>query len=598
MASRVCSETAIRTPEKALDVSRLCTAKGIRNKPKADEAQGEMGRRFSTGTSRRQMLRDILKSSARHAFDSHRDKAEAGRGGMWAAKPLSEYAHPRALFSLRRLRQRVWPAKYASFHPLRSAVLPLSTRLTIKQSPPLGHILCRDCCTTIIEKNSPRLPAVCPFCREEFTQPSIRLIRIDFSATHLLSGASTPRRSPLSPRTPLIIEDDFPPDLALKASATALFPQDEARRLESKVAKLAAKKCSVDEVTALHKELQDWLASDAGNADPVSAASASRPSRVLIAPSSLRPKKSSSLYLSALLLHAILANHHAFQDATKAAKAAENTLKEKVNALEIEKGKLEVELLKCVPRRPPRLFHQPDIVSLLHHRQKAQSQKVQDAPQTPQRAADLGGRYKSTTPTASHQGPSTPTPMSRAQSLSPPSTRVSSPTNMSTHFLPSLTRLTFSTHAHTRSASVAPGATSSTHARATPLTRSPSVAPTTLSTSVASPTRAPSTAPRPPLRSATPHVPFSSQHHPLRSATPHIPSPVPTRSTIPTPTPTPTPRKTRTLSNPSMPDHRLWYPAQAAPQPVVSSRHTPTQASTVAAAGRPMGPRTAAGTRS
>ncbi len=35
-----------------------------------------------------------------------------------------------------------------------------------------------------------------------------------------------------------------------------------ARRLESKVAQVAAKKCSVEEVTTLHKELQDWLQSD------------------------------------------------------------------------------------------------------------------------------------------------------------------------------------------------------------------------------------------------------------------------------------------------------------------------------------------------
>ena len=36
----------------------------------------------------------------------------------------------------------------------------------------------------------------------------------------------------------------------------------EAKRLESKVAQVAAKKCSVEEVTTLHRELQDWLQSD------------------------------------------------------------------------------------------------------------------------------------------------------------------------------------------------------------------------------------------------------------------------------------------------------------------------------------------------
>jgi hypothetical protein len=33
----------------------------------------------------------------------------------------------------------------------------------------------------------------------------------------------------------------------------------DARRLEDKVAKVAAKKCSVEEVSTLHRELQEWL---------------------------------------------------------------------------------------------------------------------------------------------------------------------------------------------------------------------------------------------------------------------------------------------------------------------------------------------------
>lgn len=36
----------------------------------------------------------------------------------------------------------------------------------------------------------------------------------------------------------------------------------EARRLEDKVAAVAAKKCSVEEVSTLHKELQEWLTHD------------------------------------------------------------------------------------------------------------------------------------------------------------------------------------------------------------------------------------------------------------------------------------------------------------------------------------------------
>lgn len=36
----------------------------------------------------------------------------------------------------------------------------------------------------------------------------------------------------------------------------------EARRLEDRVAAVAAKKCSVEEVSTLHKELQEWLTHD------------------------------------------------------------------------------------------------------------------------------------------------------------------------------------------------------------------------------------------------------------------------------------------------------------------------------------------------
>jgi hypothetical protein len=50
--------------------------------------------------------------------------------------------------------------------------------------------------------------------------------------------------------------------------------------------------------------------------------------------------------LSSLLLKAILTNHHAFSDASKAAKNAEASLKLKADELELEKGRLEVELHK------------------------------------------------------------------------------------------------------------------------------------------------------------------------------------------------------------------------------------------------------------
>ncbi|KAI0029507.1 hypothetical protein K488DRAFT_27361, partial [Vararia minispora EC-137] len=135
------------------------------------------------------------------------------------------------------------------------------TSHNLPHSIPCGHVLCLSCCTSIIEKTS-KAP-MCPFCREQFSRSSVRKIRIDFPGNGG-SGWSTPRRSPRSPRAPLI-EDDFPHDLLLKVNATANPSEDndrrvhEARRLETRVLKVASQKTSVEEVTTLQRELHDWL---------------------------------------------------------------------------------------------------------------------------------------------------------------------------------------------------------------------------------------------------------------------------------------------------------------------------------------------------
>jgi hypothetical protein len=54
----------------------------------------------------------------------------------------------------------------------------------------------------------------------------------------------------------------------------------------------------------------------------------------------------SSSTMGSLLLKAILTNHHVFSDASKAAKNLEASLKLKADELELEKGRLEVELHK------------------------------------------------------------------------------------------------------------------------------------------------------------------------------------------------------------------------------------------------------------
>lgn len=58
-----------------------------------------------------------------------------------------------------------------------------------------------------------------------------------------------------TPRPPLkeVDDDDYNPNLSQ--------PSD-AKRLEEKVAKAAASKCSFEEVSELHKEIQQWLAAE------------------------------------------------------------------------------------------------------------------------------------------------------------------------------------------------------------------------------------------------------------------------------------------------------------------------------------------------
>ena len=122
-----------------------------------------------------------------------------------------------------------------------------------------GHVLCLSCCHAIVHKTHPKHAPACPFCRETFTIDTVRLIRVDFGSS---SGWSTPRGP--APRGALVedLEVSDPDDDILLLNPGVLKTRAEARRLERKVAKVAAKKCSVEEVTTLHKELQEWLTSD------------------------------------------------------------------------------------------------------------------------------------------------------------------------------------------------------------------------------------------------------------------------------------------------------------------------------------------------
>jgi hypothetical protein len=77
-------------------------------------------------------------------------------------------------------------------------------------------------------------------------------------------------------------EGEFPDDMLLKASAPG-FPEPdgvrerEARVLESKVARVASRDCSVEEVTTLQKEVDRWLTEVTAADDVRVLSSSSRP---------------------------------------------------------------------------------------------------------------------------------------------------------------------------------------------------------------------------------------------------------------------------------------------------------------------------------
>ncbi|KAH9950749.1 hypothetical protein B0H21DRAFT_686066 [Amylocystis lapponica] len=282
-------------------------------------------------------------------------------------------------------------------------------------SIPCGHVMCLHCCNSILEKTSARLSPSCPFCRVQFTSDTIRLIRIDFGG----SGWSTPRSgAEVHDSADMGSDDDI-----LLLNPSMFKSRSDVRRLEHKVAKVAAKKCSVQEVTMLHKELQQWLTSDVKSED-----------------------QASSLYLSAALLRAILVNHVAHSDATKAAKIVEHNLRKTVDELETANHDLEAEM------------------------RKMQAQYAAKAQECHALRAELT-RYgiKSATPTVGSPTPPPPTSVSsvrdsalmtppRPQSTSsiPPSRPgATSPTSSIRTYTPSpLARSTTATH--TRSASAAP----------------------------------------------------------------------------------------------------------------------------------------------
>ncbi|EKM77758.1 hypothetical protein AGABI1DRAFT_107927 [Agaricus bisporus var. burnettii JB137-S8] len=342
-------------------------------------------------------------------------------------------------------------------------------------SIPCGHVMCASCCTTIVEKTSSRLSPVCPFCRESFTPDSVRLIRMDFAT----SGWSTPRRHPTFEGA-----SDFTGELLAKRTEQLLRsdnrPKSETRRLEDKVARIAAKKCSVEEVSALHQELESVLRSG-------------------------KDEQSTSLFLSAVLLRAILMNHQAHSEASKIAKTNEMSFREKIEHLELTTQKLDVE-----SKRQRKLYEQ-----------KAQeSQQLRtEVTQLRSLAASHGVPLSS----SSYSSASASAAASTPEPTSPTSPRATSPPTY--------------TSASASASSMSPSRYNSLHSRSTSMSASAATRPTTPAT------------PSMLGRSQTPAPSMFSHTSPLRngvsarSMTPaagygrsYTPAPVSSRSMTPGPT--------------------------------------------------------------
>lgn len=159
-----------------------------------------------------------------------------------------------------------------------------------------GHVLCETCSLRIVEKTSPRLAPACPYCREPYTTDSVRVIRVDYASpsnsasnSRAASRAASPApRAWRSPRAMLSLDtstsgrnddnnvmwgargivddsDDRQCDDSITtpcASRDLASHRAEAKRLEDKINVVASKRCSVEDVQNLMKEIEEWLKAD------------------------------------------------------------------------------------------------------------------------------------------------------------------------------------------------------------------------------------------------------------------------------------------------------------------------------------------------
>ncbi|KAH9923527.1 uncharacterized protein B0H18DRAFT_955842 [Fomitopsis serialis] len=294
-------------------------------------------------------------------------------------------------------------------------------------SIPCGHILCLNCCNNILEKTSPRQTPSCPFCRVPFTSDTIRLIRVDFGGHG--SGWSTPRATD-TPDNHILGGDD---DVLL---FTGDKDRDKTRvQLESRVARVAGKKCSVEEVKHLHQELRKWLSTDRK-----------------------RDEQTAALELSSALLHAILVNHVAHRHAGDMAKQVENNLRDKLAEVHAEKEELEQELHRMRTQAAARSAEIQTLRAELSRHKIKMAAPALGVPTTPPAASLASAQSGLTSPPRPHSTTAFTTPRSRATSPTSPT-----PSPARAAYAPAtaspLTRISSAsaaTHGHTRSASAIP----------------------------------------------------------------------------------------------------------------------------------------------
>ncbi|KAF7377519.1 RING-type domain-containing protein [Mycena sanguinolenta] len=309
--------------------------------------------------------------------------------------------------------------------------------------------------------------------------------------------------------------------------------RQDARRLEAKVAKVAAKKCSVEEVTTLHKELQEWLMSDTKPDDDTS-----------------------SLTLSAALLRAILMNHLAHSEASRLAKNVETNLKTKLDDLETAYSQLDAEMRRYTSK-------------LTRH---AYTQKAQECQSLRQELA----RLKVVSTTLPAPPPPTPTE-ARHRSPSPPPV----PPLPSGYNSPSSIARMGGTHMRSSSMfassagimrSQTPGPMPSSRSQTPAPARSQTPGPTrsnSMSQRALSPTRAQT--PAPPSRASTmtptparqTTMSMSAASAPLRSRTPAPPQAAPRPRRLSESHPSPPKMTARSLSEEkydAQAQHQRWLP--------------------------------------